>query len=238
MVPEPELQSFLGSTEPDELPDMDALYDELRTTISDAEKRSGYRWKSQPTSRRRLLGVTAFALVLIVSLLTGRREDFGDYPPTLFMSYVAGITALLSVAVFIALRPIHRPALRWWQSFGLVAICVVATGVLAIAPGIHDHVIRRPEETASLIRHAAPCLLYGSLFGLPVYGALRFLDRGRSFVARALAACAAGLAGNMVLEVHCPLGGATHLLAGHAAVIMLYVFGILAFELALRRRRR
>ena len=88
-----------------------------------------------------------------------------------------------------------------------------------------------------LMRHASPCMIYGFVFGLPVYGALRFLDPGSSHAARIIAACAAGLAGNMVLELHCPMGGSTHLMAGHASIIVVYVLGVFLIEAMLRARR-
>ena len=74
--------------------------------------------------------------------------------------------------------------------------------------------------------------------GVPVYVALRLLDRGSSATASLLAACAAGLTGNLVLQLHCPVDGVEHLMATHFSVALLFLVGLGLAHLVVRRLRR
>ena len=65
----------------------------------------------------------------------------------------------------------------------------------------------------------------GLLFGLPVYAIVRLFDRGNTF-GSLVAAAAAGLAGNMLLKMHCPVDSTSHVLLGHASVAVLFVVGL------------
>lgn len=230
---DPELDALMAA--PEELADVSALFEGVQAQIEAAEKKPSYKLRTQPTSRRRLMAFIAFAMVILVTLMTGRRPDLGAYPPAMLALVLGSLGTLFALSAWTALRPIHRPMLAPWKLGALTALAVGTTLVLALAPGIHDHVALRPD--APLIRHASPCMIYGFMFGLPVYGALRFLDRGSSWSARIIAACAAGLAGNMILELHCPMGGSAHLMAGHASVIICYVAGVFLIEALLRARR-
>lgn len=230
---DPELESLLAAPA-EELPDVAELFEGVKAQIDAAEKKPGYAIKTQPTPRRRLMAFIAFAMVILVTLLTGRRPDLGSYPPAMLVLVLGSLGTLFALSAWTALRPIHRPMLAPWKLGLVTGVAVATTLVLALAPGVHDHITLRPDMP--LIRHASPCMIYGFVFGLPVYGALRFLDRGSSWSARIVAACAAGLAGNMVLELHCPMGGSTHLMAGHASVIIAYVGGVFLIEALLRAR--
>ncbi len=232
---DPDLEEMLGSKDTEQDLDLDALFAGVQGRVRDAEASPAYRMKSQATQLRRLLGVGALLFVLIVSLMTGQREDLGRYPPELLALFFGSLGTLCVLAVFVALRPIHRPPLSPVQTWGLAGLTVLAACALAIVPNLHAHVLAR-AAAPSLLAHATPCMLYGFLFGLPVFAALRFLARGSDTVARVLAASAAGLAGNMVLELHCPIGGAAHLLAGHAMVVVAYVVGMTLIEVLMPQR--
>lgn len=232
---DPELESLLGGSG-DELPDVSALFDGVKAQIDAAEKKPAYRLQTQATPRKRLMSFIAFAMVILVTLLTGRRPDLNAYPPAMLALVLGSLGTLFAISAWSALRPVHKPALTPAKLGLMTAVAVGATLLLALAPGVHDHIELRPD--APLLRHASPCMIYGFIFGLPVYGALRFLDPGSSYGARIVAACAAGLAGNMVLELHCPMGGSTHLMAGHASVIVAYVAGVFVIEAILRARSK
>lgn len=235
---DPELAALLASAE-DELPapgaseDVDAMLKGVRGQIAEARKSPLQRIREQPTWRRRALGVAT--LLFLVGLSVGAKHpNAAAYPKGYLALYVVSIATLVLVCAFAALRPLHRPTLSRPLGVGLGLLAFLATVVLAVAPGFHDHMSRAPEGL-SLFAHASPCFVYGFLVGVPVYAVLRILDRGNP-LGRVLAASAAGLTGNLVLEMHCMVGGADHLLLGHAGMVGFYVLGVLALEWALRPR--
>ncbi|HJL04194.1 MAG TPA: NrsF family protein [Polyangiaceae bacterium LLY-WYZ-15_(1-7)] len=229
-----ELEALLGRPEATPELDLDGLFAGVRERVEDAERSPSFRLKAQSTPRRRLLGLLAVLGVIAANLLLGTRPDLGTYGPGLLAASFGSLGVLVLLAVFAALRPTHRPPLPRWQVAALTAASLAATVVLAVVPGYHAHAAL-PEAGRALGSHALPCLVYGFLVGVPVYAALRLLDRG-SPLSRVVAASAAGLAGNLVLELHCPTGGPAHLLAGHAGVVALYVVGVGLLEAALRHR--
>ncbi len=229
------LEPLLGTAQDGGVADLDALFAGVSKQIATAEKKPAFRLKSQASSTRRMLGVLGFLMVVGLTLVTGPRADLADYPPHLLAMYLGSFAVLVLGSITMALRPLHRPALEGWRRWAFPILCVVATFGLVLIPGVHDHVAMRPGEAGGLLSHATPCATYGFALGLPIYALLRLLDRGDS-LGRLHAACAAGLAGNVVLELHCPVGGSSHLLAGHAMVLVVYVGGMMLIEWALRMR--
>lgn len=230
---DPELAALLSSV--DELPEpheIDALYGGVRGHVVAAKASPVERLRAQPTWRRRLLGVLMFVFIVGITTGTQQRADLAAYPLGYLAIYFGSIATLLVLCAFAALRPVHRPSLSRVTGLGLGALAIVATVILAVIPGFHAHA-SVPE--GSLLSHASPCFVYGFLVGAPVFAALRVLDRGNP-LGRVLAASAAGLTGNLVLELQCPSAGIDHLVLGHAGVVALYVLGVLALEWALRPR--
>lgn len=228
---DPELAALLEAAER-EPPDLEALYAGVRGRIRAAEQSPLERVRAQPTWARRLLALGAFVVVVAAAVAARPRHDLDAYPSGLLALYVISVGALLSVCAFAALRPLQLPALSRGTSVALGLLAVASTVFLAVAPGFHDHA-STPSDVGPLA-HVA-CLVHGLLVGVPLYAVLRVLDRG-SAVGRVLAASAAGLAGNLVLELSCAFGGATHLVAGHASIVALFVLGALALEWRLRPR--
>ena len=65
------------------------------------------------------------------------------------------------------------------------------------------------------------------------------LDRSRDPDHAFLAAGAAGLTGQLVLFLHCPISDPSHLLSGHASVAVIFlvlVFGIMKAEQRIRSK--
>lgn len=231
---DPELAALLASVD-DERPDpseVDALYGGVRGHILAAKASPVERLRARPTWLRRLLGVLAFLFVVGITTGTQRRADLAAYPLAHLLAYLGSLATLIAVCTFAALRPLHRPSLPKLTGIGLGLLAIAATVVLAIVPDFHAHA---PLPSGGLLAHASPCFVYGFLVGAPIYAALRVLDRGNP-LGRVLAASAAGLTGNLVLEIQCPSGGVDHLVVGHASVVALYVLGVLALEWALRPR--
>lgn len=231
---DPELAALLARVD-DERPDpseVAALYGGVRGHIVAAKGSPVERLRARPTWLRRLLGVLVFLFVVGITTGTQRRVDLAAYPLAHLLAYLGSIATLIAVCTFAALRPLHRPSLPKLTGIGLGLLAIAATVVLAIVPDFHAHA---PLPSGSLLAHASPCFVYGFLVGAPIYVALRVLDRGNP-LGRVLAASAAGLTGNLVLELQCPSGGVDHLVVGHAGVVALYVLGVLALEWALRPR--
>ena len=161
------------------------------------------------------------------------RPDLGDLPLSYVAPGVGSLVVLLGLSLHNALRPMHYPAAPAWQRGGIVALTLAATGAIALFAPAHGVV----EASESFMSHVSPCLFLGLLVGLPVYLLLRLLDRG-STAAGLIAACAAGLMGNLVLSLHCPRNDAEHLMAAHFAVALLFVVGFGAAHWVVERIRK
>jgi len=232
---DPELQEWLAQAREMEAEPSDA---ELQAMLGDVEKQieqADGRWtfwvKSRPTWVRRAVALGAAVAVVVVfgAMLLGRG---GPAQPAAFVAVAVGsMFALLGTSLFLALRPLHRPPLPRWARGALVVTTLVCTCALALfAP--HE----APDPTVGLVQHVSPCLFIGLLVGLPVYGLLRLLDRGGGNVAL-LGACAAGLMGDLVLQLHCPHHSLEHLMAAHFGVVLLFIGGLGAIHWAIERAR-
>lgn len=212
-------------------PDLDALFHDLREQVRSAASPVA-RIREQPAWRRRLFGL-ALALTIVVGAGVSKlRPDIGDYPPLLLAAYLVSLSVLLCLAIHIGLRPVHQLELPRVARAGLLLTVVAATVTLAVVPGMHAHAIAPPAPWA-LTSHVPACLGYGFLVGIPVYAALRLLARDSA--GRLMAAAAAGLVGNLALELHCPVGGPQHLVLGHVGVLVVYLTGVFAIDRFLSR---
>ena len=236
--PEPEL-AFLGGVDPRAAlgeEELDSLFEGVRRDVDKSGARRLSRLADQPTPRRRLFAFLCFTLIVLGTLTLGPRPDLDTFPPAALAAILGSFGVLLVLSVVVAFRPIYLPAVSTSTKVGL---CVAAVGVAlaaALLPGLHEHVDARPADTLAPWRHALPCLSYGLLAGLPAYALLRLLDRGAPF-GRVLSAVAAGLGANMVLELHCPVGGPAHLALGHAMVVVAFVLGAAVVEWVVVKRR-
>lgn len=231
---DPDLAALLASVDQEPTQgELDELLASVRSSIEAARSNDVTRLHAQPTWRRRAFGFATLIFLLGMNIGLRQRTDLEAYALPYLLTYGGAVVSLISVCAFLALRPLHVPSLPRGTGFGLGLVAVAATVVLAVSPGFHAHAAS--PSGVSLFSHASPCLVYGFFVGVPIYGALRLLDRGQP-LGRVLAASAAGLAGNLVLELQCPTGGGAHRLFGHAGVVALYVFGVIALEWALRPR--
>ncbi|MCA9582024.1 MAG: hypothetical protein KC416_09540, partial [Myxococcales bacterium] len=195
-----------------------AFFDDLQAQIS-AEKRTVRGWlRSRPTGLRGILAFVAFAVVVVVAGPLLPRADWAEYPAFRMVLHLGSVGVLLALSLLAALRPLHRPALSTATVFCLGALSVLCTLVLSLLPEVHT--------TSAMTGPALPCFLYGVGVALPVFVFLRLLDRGPG-LSVILAACAAGLAGNMALQMQCPVNGSLHQLLGHVTPVA--ALGVLAF---------
>jgi hypothetical protein len=177
------------------------------------------RLRALSTRVRVAIALGVAAVIVLATLLLTPRPELALYPVGRMALVVGGFGLLLALALRGALRPLHRPGPGAWGACLLAAAAGAAALLFALLPEAHvllPHTAPRPHET--LWDRARPCLAFGLATGLPVFLALRALDRGAHH-ASWLTAVALGVTGNLALQLHCPLTNADHLLAGHASVI-------------------
>jgi len=199
------------------------------------------RVRSLATPTRLLLLVSAVLLVGAVNALALPRPDLEAYPALRMILLVAAFAAAAVFASILVLRPVHRPRPDRRLLPALVAIGILVTIGAAFLPPAHAEVHAHPEsflgQGDDFWPRAIGCLVYGTIFGLPVLVLLRLLDRGGTPRSTALLGglIATALAGNVALLLHCPLVFDLHFLVGHAGLpILLTLVGL---ALLLRPRR-
>ncbi len=231
--PDGELSQWLDEAREQDPPSTDygALFSGVERDIAKAEAHPLFWLRTRSTTVRRFVAIVAALLVLLFGGILSLRANFDEYPPLQMALALLSLATLLGLSVHQALRPLYRPPLAPAARFALPILTLVATFLLALLP---PHGVPAPLG-GTLIDHVSPCLFYGLLFGIPVYLVLRLLDR--SGTAPLLGACAAGLAGNLVLTLHCPRNDPEHLMLGHFSVAFLFVAGLGLVHFLLRRRR-
>ncbi len=211
--------------------DYASMLREVEQDIARAESKPSFWLESRPTWMRRLIASIATMTVLVLGGVVMTHRDWSAISPLHLGVAFGALGVLLGASLHQALRPLQRPPLPRWARIGMGALTLVATFTLAILPMPDTHAAPIGEGL-----HVSPCLFFGLLMGLPVYLVLRLLDRGTSH-APLLAACAAGLIGNLVLELHCPRTDAPHLMLGHFTVALVFVLGLGAVHFFVRSRR-
>ena len=204
---------------------LDRVYEGLRTECERSDKSvSGYL-RSRSTTVRRLIVLIAFAVILFVAI-----ENFPMVEePARTARWTVTLIAygvLLVLTLLVATRPLQLPALSRWKTNCVICVAVGATILAAVLPSSGAEAVGSTgghEHGAGLM--FASCMGLGLLFGVPIYALLRMFDRGNTFGAL-IAAAAAGLAGNLLLKMHCPVDTTAHVLMGHSSVALLYVAGL------------
>lgn len=224
----------LARAEDDEGPGRDALWSRVQGDLQ-AEQGMVARMRAWPTSVRVGLAAIVAAIVPALSLVLQPRPDLAVYPPARLLLDVLLFAIPAALALWISLRPLHRRALPSWSSVAAVGAAALAMLVLVLLPEAHrDHVASlqgRGEDFGALAR---ACFVMGVACGIPALVWLRLSSRdaGRRAITGALAATAA-LAGGLAVFLHCPIVAPSHLLAGHATVLVPYL--LLAWATARRR---
>jgi hypothetical protein len=208
--------------------DYGAMLSSVEAQITRAEATPTFWLRTRSTFVRRLIASSAAAIVVVVFGVLLTRRDLAAMSPLHIAVALGALGSLLGLSVHQALRPLHRPPPPRWSSAALTALTLISTLALALFPAGAAHV-HGPLDPVS------PCLFFGLLTGLPVYAVLRLLDRGKS-AAPLLASCAAGLAGNLVLSLHCPSDAPEHLMLGHFSVVLLFVAGLAVVHRLIRPR--
>ncbi len=165
------------------------------------------------------------ALVLLLALLvaaTTPRADLGQLALTPMMATLGVLTAATALAAWRLLRPLHAPPPHPWASRALLVVGVLTPCVLAFVPG-HQGAGAAVGEGAAFMASCGKCLGFGGVLGLPVLLLALWARRAQTDGAAvaALGGVAAGLAGNVTLQLHCPITEPLHVLVGHATLLVL-----------------
>ncbi len=213
--------------------DLDAMFEAVEERVS-ATKGKPLPWlKSRSTLVRRVLALGSFAVIFAAIAAGTPAANWEKLGSGQMIAALIALFVLMVATLMVALRPLHKPELPRPWLLSLAAGSVVATFVLAVTvhgPSAHQHV-------GELLAGATPCMYFGLFAGVPVYGMARLLDRG-TYLGPLLAAAAAGLTGNFMLQLHCPMSDPMHNIAGHASVALIFVGGILLLESIVRRLRK
>jgi len=221
-----------------DLPEVAGLLGQVESAI--AAERGPLAWLRERSTPVRLMLAVAigFGIPLAFGIAT-LRADISVYPVVRFAAIGGAFAAALAAALWVGLRPLHRPGLSTAALRGLALFAVAAMVVSAAIPAAHAaHPASIGGVGDDLVRRALACFLTGLAVGVPVALAGRALGRAHAswLGAPAMAPLAGAVAGNLALHLHCPLVAPQHLLAGHAAVLV--PFAIAIGWIALRWRRR
>jgi hypothetical protein len=213
--------------------ELEAMFESVEERVS-ATRGNPLHWlRSRSTLLRRVLALGSFFVIFAVIGGVMPAGDWAKLATAEIVLALISLFVLLVASLMVAMRPLHQPELPKSRLLGLAIGSVLATFVLAVT--VHGPSGDAHAHAGSLISGATPCMYFGLLVGIPVYGMARLLDRG-TYLGPLLAAAAAGLTGNFMLQMRCPISDPLHNVVGHASVALIFVGGILLLESLFRRR--
>lgn len=187
------------------------------------EERPAARARSWSTPRRIAVGLIAVAAVPLLVLVVTPRPDLGVYPRVRVAFEALAFAIAIAAAAVITLRPLHRPRHAVSSVVAAVLAVLVIVGIASLPAAHHDHAASLAGAGADRLRHAAACLVFGTLCAAPAWLALRWLARdGDRLGARAVVvAAASAVVGAAGTYLHCPIVHPVHLWLGHVTVLLL-----------------
>lgn len=219
------LGSALESVSPD-TDGLDALFARVDGDLQ-AETGALASLRARATRTRLLLAVLGVVAIPLLVLAGSPRVDLGVYPSLRLLLDTLLFWVPLLATLWLALRPLHRPALPRGVESAWVGAGVLAMALVALLPAAHhDHAASLLGVGDDFVARARGCFVTGVLAGLPALVWVRVLLRrgGPWWLVTALVASVAAISGTLAVFLHCPLVGTEHLLAGHATVLVLYLF--------------
>jgi hypothetical protein len=186
--------------------------------------------RSRPTLVRAAISVWSLLLVLTFFVLTRRRADWELYP-ALRLNL---LFALFGLGAFVAIDFALRGPLRRGRTlYALVALASLAVPVIAaLLPRAHTlHDASLQGTISHFGERASGCFTTGLIASAPLAILIYLFNREDrlSPLTAALAAGAAGLGANLVLQAHCAITDPEHLLVGHALLSLGWLLAFLVF---------
>jgi hypothetical protein len=181
-------------------------------------------WLRSRSTPARLFVAAAWVSVLVMLFGMGiPRTRFAPIPVDRVAVVLGALAVLAAVLLRVGLRPAQTPAPGDRSLFAAIGAGLgLPVAAAFLPPGAHgfDHYVQYTRTQAAI-----GCFVIGAITGALVVFLLRALDRTAhdSRPASVLAAVTGGIAGNLALELHCPVTSAAHLLVGHATVGMVLV---------------
>ena len=213
----------LVARDDEEETDLSALRQNVDALL-EAETGVAAELRSRGTGQRIAIVVAAVAVLCIGVAVATPRSELGSYPLGRMIAVLGLLVLLTAAATRRLLRPLHLPPPSVASSRALLAGGLITPFVVALLP-LQDHVGGPAGEGKSFAFACFKCLGFGGATGALVL-ALAFMMRRAQVdgaAVAALAGVAAGLAGNLALQLHCPIVDPTHLVLGHA--LLLVIFG-------------
>jgi hypothetical protein len=199
--------------------DLERLQADLQGKI--AQERGLAAWlRSRPTPVRGLFAGAAVAALGVVTVAVWLRPDFDVYPAGRMLALLGLLVGLIMLDLILVLWPLQLPAAPRWLALSAAIAAPLGLLILYAMPAAHTAHPRSlsPDGLWPMIWGAQRCLFFGTLAAAGIYAVLRGLDRGGSRRLPLMAACA-GLAANLMLQLHCPMTAQAHLLFGHLGVV-------------------
>lgn len=200
----------------------DAGWGALATAMA-ADERPAARMRAWSSGRRLAAGLAVAAAVPILVLFVATRVDLPHVPMVRWFVELAALLTVVVAGSTLALRPMQRRRDPSWVAWiGLAGAAI--TIVLALLPAAHHgHPASLTGAGEDMWRKAAACLMFGTVCAIPTWIGLRMLARdGDRLGAHAgFVAAVAAAVGAAAVMVHCPIVHRTHLLLGHATVLVV-----------------
>ena len=191
----------------------------------------GWLRSRQTGTRLAIMVVPILATVLWV-LRFSVRPDLAEAGIRISVATLIYGCALLGV-LSVAFRPGWPTTLaRFFLSLG-----VGGTLGLALVPLATGQPISGPE--IPFAAGALGCFIWGQTLALPILALGLLIERGGSDLTGRLLGIggAAGLAGNLYLECHCPVARSDHLIMGHVTVLLVTLsIGVVLAAVSRRKR--
>ena len=218
---------------------LDALFEEISNDLA-AERglRAWLRSRSTPVRRALALGVAAVVVVATVAIWG--RADLSVHPRQPLVLELALLLAFCGAAIALGVRrDLSPPPLG--ATLAVVGLGLLVPWLSVLLPLVNDaHPIPMAGVGEDLAPPAVACSTWGLAAGVPSLVMLGLGERlgGCAWWRDALFGLAAGLAGLVALQLHCPATQPAHLLAGHAPVVAAWVVLWVGWRrVALARRR-
>lgn len=203
-----------GHGAPDQLED---LYQGIQRQLQ--RERGVSAWlRSRRTPTRLLIGASWVAGLTALSGWLIPRTRFAPVPVERVVLIMTALSVLAAALLRVGLRPAQAsPPNDRAVVFGLAAGLSFPVVAAFLPAGLHpfDHYVEYTQTQATV-----GCFVIGAVTGALVVAMLRALDRfsHQTRLGSLVAAVTGGVAGNLALELHCPVTAPAHLLLGHATV--------------------
>ena len=219
--------AFLSENRDDgKLPSSSEL-DHLFQSVATETRNNGLRARlaSMSSVSRWLTGACFISIIVLSVVLFRSRADLHVYPSVRFFVELFMMGGLLSLFLWLAIRPLHKSPLARWKLIGSMAAAALLVAVPLILPTAHhDHPESLKGLGDELWTSALACFVWGTVVGALFAIAGQFLLRGgkKATVLNAPLLWAAGLLALLSLHLHCPIVHPGHIALGHSSIM----FGI------------